>query len=41
MQFVRDGKNGRYQPAFIDRESDFAAQRRFNGKRLDAVEKSS
>ena len=39
IQIVRDGRNGRYQPAFIDRESEFAAQRRVNGHRLDEVEK--
>jgi hypothetical protein len=39
IEIVNGGTNGRFQPAFFDRESIFAGQRRKNGRKLDKYEK--
>lgn len=38
IKIVREGINGRYQPAFIEYEGEFAERRRYNGKQLDIAE---
>jgi hypothetical protein len=39
IEILNGATNGRFQPAFFDRESIFAGQRRRNGRKLDKYEK--